>query len=253
MNEDLFDLEGKVAIVTGASQGLGKAISIGLSKKGAKVVAADIKDTSETIQEIKRNKGESIGIKVDISDKSDVESMVNKTMDEYGKIDILVNNAGILRMEDAETMSKEDWDKVINVNLTGQFLCAQAVGTQMIQQKNGKIINISSIAGLSGYANSAVYSASKGGVLLMTKTLAVEWAEYNINVNSICPGVFETGMTGDLLEDEDFKKMIKENVPLGRHAEPKELVGTVIFLSSKASDYMTGSSIVIDGGWTAGL
>jgi len=253
MIRELYSLDEKVAIVTGASQGLGREIAIGLSKVGAKVVATDIKDTSDTIKEIKKQNQNAIGMKADISNKSDVESLVDKTIDNFGQIDILVNNAGILRMGKAEEMDKKDWDKVIDVNLTGQFLCAQSVGKQMIKQGHGKIINISSIAALSGYANSAVYSASKAGVLLMTKTLAVEWGKYNINVNAICPGVFETGMTDDLLEDESFQKMIKENVPLERHAKPKELVGTVVYLASKASDYVTGSALVIDGGWTAGL
>jgi NAD(P)-dependent dehydrogenase (short-subunit alcohol dehydrogenase family) len=179
--------------------------------------------------------------------------MVKQTMEKFGKIDILVNNAGIIRMSNAETMKQEDWNKVIQVNLTGQFLCAQAVAKQMIKQKSGKIINIASIAGLGGYAQSAPYSASKAGIILMTKTLAVEWGRYNIQVNAICPGVFATDMTDAFLSDKQFMDMIKARVPLGRYATPDQLVGTVIYLASSASDYMTGHALVIDGGWTAGL
>ncbi len=253
MKNDLFDLEGKTAVVTGASRGLGKAMAIGLAKAGADVVVTDILDTSETVSEIKKLNRESLGLVVDVSNKSDIEAMVKKIRDKFGNIDILVNNAGILRTGDAEVIDKDDWDKVLQVNLTGQFLCAQAVGREMIKQKTGSIINIASIAGLGGYASSVPYSASKAGVILMTKTLAVEWGKHNVRVNAICPGVFATDMTDSYLKDKQFKDMIKNKVPLGRPAKPDELVGTVVYLASKASDYMTGHALVIDGGWTAGI
>jgi len=253
MKNDLFDLEGKIAVVTGASRGLGKAMAIGLAKAGADVVVTDILDTSETVSEIKKLNRESSGLVVDVSNKSDIEAMVKKIRDKFGNIDILVNNAGILRTGDAEVIDKDDWDKVLQVNLTGQFLCAQAVGREMIKQKTGSIINIASIAGLGGYASSVPYSASKAGVILMTKTLAVEWGKHKVRVNAICPGVFATDMTDSYLKDKQFKDMIKNKVPLGRPAKPDELVGTVVYLASKASDYMTGHALVIDGGWTAGI
>jgi len=253
MKNDLFDLEGKIAVVTGASRGLGKAMAIGLAKAGADVVVTDILDTSETVSEIKKLNRESSGLVVDVSNKSDIEAMVKKIRDKFGNIDILVNNAGILRTGDAEVIDKDDWDKVLQVNLTGQFLCAQAVGREMIKQKTGSIINIASIAGLGGYASSVPYSASKAGVILMTKTLAVEWGKHKVRVNAICPGVFATDMTDSYLKDKQFKDMIKNKVPLGRPAKPDELVGTVVYLASKASEYMTGHALVIDGGWTAGI
>ncbi|MEA3255541.1 MAG: glucose 1-dehydrogenase [Candidatus Altiarchaeota archaeon] len=249
----LFDLTGKVAVVTGASRGLGKAMAIGLAKAGANVVATDILDISETVDEIKKLQGEAVEIKADISKKGDVEAMVHQTIERFGGVDILVNNAGILRMAPAETMKEEDWDKVIAVNLKGQFLCAREVGRQMIKQKSGKIINIASVAGKFAFNQSAAYNASKAGVILMTKTLAVEWGKYNIQVNAICPGAFATAMIEDSLKDEGFLEMIKTRVPLARYGEPEELTGTVIYLASKASDYMTGHALVIDGGWTAGL
>jgi len=249
----LFDLTGKVAIVTGASRGLGRTMALGLAKAGTNVIVSDVLDTKETVDEIKKFRKKVMGIKVDVSKKVDVEEMVHRTIEKFGRIDILVNNAGILRMAPAEKMKEEDWDKVIAVNLKGQFLCAQEVGRRMIKQKSGKIINIASIAGKLAFNQSVAYNASKAGVILMTKTLAVEWGRHNIQVNAICPGAFATAMTEDFLKDEGFLQMIKTRVPLARYGEPEDLVGTVIYLASKASDYVTGHALVVDGGWTAGL
>lgn len=253
MNEDLFNLDGKVAIVTGAARGLGRSMAIGLARHGAHVVVTDIINTEETVDEIKEYDKQAFGLTVDVTKKSGVEKMIDEAIDRFDSIDIFVNNAGILKTHDAENFSEEDWNKVIDVNLNGVFLCAQAAGKQMIKQKSGKIINISSIAGLSGYASSVAYSASKAGVISLTKTLAVEWGKHNINVNAVCPGIFATDMTADYLKDEDFINMIKSNVPLRRYAESDELIGTIIYLASSASDYVTGHSLIIDGGWVAGL
>lgn len=253
MNNELFNLDDKIAIVTGGSRGLGKAMALGLAKAGAHVVISDILDTSEAVKEIKQYDDEAFGIKVDVTKESDVKKMISKTLDQFGSIDVFVNNAGILKTANAEDFSMEDWKKVIEVNLNGAFLCAQAAGKQMIKQKSGKIINISSIAGVSGYASSAPYSASKAGIISLTKTLAAEWGKHNINVNAICPGVFATDMTADYLQDDQFKNMIKSNVPLERYAESEELIGSIIYLASDASNYVTGHSLIIDGGWVAGL
>lgn len=253
MTDDLFDLHGKTAIITGASRGLGKSMAIGLAKAGSNIVVTDVLDTKDTVDKIKEYDVKVLGIKVDVSDESDVEEMVKKTLEKFDSIDILVNNAGILRTDQAEDFSKEDWDKIIDVNLTGQFNCAKIVGKKMIKQGYGRIINISSIAGISGYATSVGYSASKAGVINLTKTLAAEWGEHKINVNAICPGVFATDMTDDYLKSEEFIQRINNNVPLKRYAKPEELVGTVIYLSSKASDYVTGHPLVIDGGWTCSI
>jgi len=248
---DLFDLTGKVALVTGASRGLGRAISTGLAKAGANVVVTDVLDIKETAEEVKKIGREVLKIEVDVTKKSDIKAAVKQTLEKFGKIDILANNAGILRIEPTEDMKEEDWDKVLAINLKGQFLCAQEVGTHMIKQKSGKIINISSIAGKLANPQSAAYNASKAGVILLTKSLSVDWGQHNIQVNAICPGAFLTPMTEDLLKDEGFIQMIKTSVPLGRYGVPEDLVGTVIYLASEASNYVTGHALVIDGGWTA--
>ncbi|MEX2720762.1 MAG: SDR family NAD(P)-dependent oxidoreductase [Candidatus Wukongarchaeota archaeon] len=248
---ELFDLKGKVAIVTGASRGLGRGMAIGLARAGANVVVTDILDTKETVDEVKKLGREALGIKVNVTKKSDVEAMVQQTLEKFGMVDILVNNAGILRIEPTEDMKEEDWDKVLAINLKGQFLCAREVGKHMIKQKSGKIINMSSIAGKFGNPQSAAYNASKAGVILLTKTLAIDWGKHNIQVNAICPGAFYTPMTEESFKDENLVQMIKTSVPLGRYGEPEDLVGTVIYLASEASNYVTGHALVVDGGWTA--
>jgi len=250
---DLFNLKTKTAIVTGASRGLGQAMAIGLAKAGATVVAADLLDVSATVDDIKRLGRDSLGVKIDVTVPADIKKMVQQTVKKFGRIDILVNNAGIVRQAPVETMTEKDWNDVVRVNLSGEFHCAQEVGRQMIKQQTGRIINIASVAGLFGSAGTAAYCASKAGIILLTKTLALEWAKYNINVNAICPGVIVTAMTDPYLKDPGFQQMIKTRVPLARPGVPEELVGTVIYLSSRASEYITGHALVIDGGWTAGL
>jgi NAD(P)-dependent dehydrogenase (short-subunit alcohol dehydrogenase family) len=247
------DLPGKVAIVTGGSRGLGKAMAIGLANAGAHIVVCDVLDTKETVSLIQDLGRESIGLKVDVTKSADIVMMVKKTIDKFHTIDVLVNNAGIVKSQATETMTEEDWKKILTVNLTGEFLCAQAVGTQMIKQKQGRIINIASIAGILGSAQSAAYCASKAGIILLTKTLAIEWGKYGINVNAICPGIFLTDMTESYVKDPGFTQSVKSRIPLGRYAHPEELMGAVVFLASNASTYITGHTLVVDGGWTAGL
>jgi NAD(P)-dependent dehydrogenase (short-subunit alcohol dehydrogenase family) len=247
------DLPGKIAIVTGGSRGLGKAMAIGLANAGAHVVVCDVLDTKETVRIIQELEKECIGLKVDVTKPTDIAMMVRKTVEKFHAIDVLVNNAGVVKSAPAESMTEEDWKRVLTINLTGEFLCAQAVGNQMIKQKHGRIINIASVAGMFGSAQSVAYSASKAGIILLTKTLAVEWGKYGINVNAICPGMFLTDMTESYLKDPVFSQMIKNRVPLGRYAHPEELMGAVVFLASNASAYVTGHTLVVDGGWTAGL
>lgn len=251
--KNLFNLSGKVAVVTGASRGLGKAMALGLSEAGAKVVVSDVLGIEGTVKEIKKRGRDVLGMKADVSKKRDVVRMFQKAVKKFKKVDILINNAGILRMAPAEKMSEKDWDQTITINLKGQFLCAQEAAKKMIKQKSGRIINIASIAGKAGFANIVAYNASKAGVILMTKTMAVEWGRKGVLVNAICPGVFATKMTEGMLKDAGFLKQIKTRVPLGRYAAPKELVGAAVFLASDASSYVNGHALVVDGGWTAGL
>ncbi len=249
----LFDLSGKVAIVTGAARGLGRAMALGLAGAGADVAVSDIVDTKEAADGVRGLGRKAVGVKVDVGDEQSVKAMVEKTVAELGRTDILVNNAGIFRISAAEKTKVGDWDAVLEINLRGQLLCAKEAGMRMIRQGSGKIINIASVAGLAAFPESAAYNASKAGVILLTKTLAAEWGKHNIQVNAVCPGLFETDMTRDLTGDSSFMAFIRERVPLGRGARPEELAGTAVFLASRASDYITGHALVIDGGWTAML
>lgn len=251
--DKLFDLKNKVAIVTGASRGLGRSIAVGLAKAGADVVVSDILEASETVKEVEAQGRKALEIRTDVSKEDEVRVLVERAKKTFNKIDILANNAGIFKMSPAEETRTEDWDKTININLKGQFLCAREVSRHMIAQKSGKIINVASIAGIMAFPDSIAYNASKAGIILLTKTLAAEWGRHNIQVNAICPGFFETEMTREFTKDKVFMEAISKDIPLGRGGAPDELIGTVVYLASKASDYMTGHALVIDGGWTVKL
>ena len=255
---DVFQLDGKIAIVTGGGKGLGKVMANALALFGAEVVIADIDSNlaETTAQEITQQRGgKTQAVQVDVTKKASVEAMVQRTAEEFGRIDILVNSAGITRRGNAQNMPEADWDDVIAVNLKGTFLSCQAVGRKMIEQRYGKIINIASVVGQRGlfhpldYATS--YCASKGGVIQLTRTLAAEWAQYNILVNAIAPTYFLTDMTRPLLENKEFSEYLKWKIPLGRPGNTDELVGPVVFLASDASSMITGHILNIDGGWTA--
>ncbi len=252
--EELFNLEGKVAIVTGGSRGLGKAIATGLAEQGAKIVIADLleEESKKTADEIAKI-SEAIAVKTDVSKKVDVDALIQATIKKFGKIDILVNNAGIFRATPIETMAEEEWEKIFHVNVNGYLLCALAASKEMIKQKEGSIINIASVAGMKAFATASAYNASKAAIISLTQSLATELAKYNIRVNAICPGVFATDMTKGFLADKSFNEMIKNQVPLGRAAQPEELKGIAVLLASDASSYITGTTIVVDGGWTCHL
>jgi 2-deoxy-D-gluconate 3-dehydrogenase len=213
---------------------------------------------SRTVSELEKAKVEieELGRKVliqrvDVTKISEIHSMVEESMKAFGHIDILVNNAGVNVPQWAVDVTEEAWDKVINTNLKGLFFCAQAVGKVMIQQKKGKIINISSQAGSVGLLQRAAYCSSKGGVNLLTKVLAIEWAQYNINVNAIAPTFLETPFTKPMFEKEGFREYVLGNIPLGRVGRPEDVIGAVIYLASEASNMVTGHILLIDGGWTA--
>jgi NAD(P)-dependent dehydrogenase (short-subunit alcohol dehydrogenase family) len=248
-----FDLTEKVAIVTGAGRGLGYAIALSLAKFGADVVlcSRSISELEKVAEKVQKMGRQTLIHRLDIMDIQRIKPMVDKVVRTFGHIDILVNNAGVNRPQWAVDLTEENWDLVMNTNLKGLFFCSQAVGRVMINQKKGKIINISSDAGTVGLPRRAVYCASKGGVNLLTKVLAIEWAEHNINVNAIGPAFIETPLTQPMLKEKDFRDYVLGNTPLGRVGKPQDVTGAVVFLASEASDYMTGHVMLVDGGWTA--
>jgi len=248
-----MELEGKVALVTGGGQGIGKAIVLALAKKGASVVIADIDlESADKVADEAGKFSKAVAKKADVSSETDVKRLVKETLEEFGRIDILVNNAGIDLKLPTEEVTVEQWQRVMDINLKGAFLCAQAVGKEMIKNRSGKIINIASVAGHSPVPRMAAYNASKAGVLLLTKTLAVEWAQYNINVNSISPGVTETSLLSRLrMENPEAIKAREKRIPLGRVAQPEDIAQVAIFLASSASDNITGEDIKSDGGMLA--
>lgn len=243
-----MELEGKVALVTGAAQGIGKAIALTLAKNGADIVVSDInlEKAQETSKEIEAMGRKSIAIKVDVSKYEEVEKMIEKIISEFGRIDILVNNAGITRDKLILRMTEEDWDAVVNVNLKGTFNCTKAAIRHMSKQKSGKIVNIASVSGEMGNPGQANYSASKAGVIGFTKTIAREFAQRGINVNAIAPGYIETPMT-DVLP-EKVKEELKKMIPLERLGKPEDIAQAVLFLVSEASSYITGHVLNVNGG-----
>lgn len=245
--KNIFNLSGKIALVTGAGQGLGAIMAQILSDAGASVVCASrtLSKANEVRDSIIQKGGASISIQVDVGDAESVENMVQQALEEYGTIDILINNAGVNHRELCVNMTEEEWDDVMRVNLKGIFLCSRAVGPIFIKNKQGKVINITSVIGSRALPTRGPYSSSKAAVIQFTKVLALEWAPYNINVNAIGPGYFKGRMNDSLKDAESILKRI----PLGRMADPEELAGTILYLSSQASDYVTGQTLFVDGGF----
>lgn len=244
-------LKDKIAIVTGSKRGIGKSIALEFAKEGAKVVVSDIdlKECQDVCDEIKKLGSDAIAIKCDVSKKEDVDNMVEKTIQKFKKIDILVNNAGVAPMKPFVEMTEKDWDFTMNINLKGVFLCSNAAAKHMVKQKSGKIVSIASIAGKVGFINTSAYCASKGGVINFTRELALELSPYNINVNAVAPGIIVTKMTEDLLKDKQVREGLLANIPLGREGKPEEIAKAVVFLASDDSSYVTGHTLVVDGGW----
>ena len=251
----LFDLTGRVAVVTGASSGLGVTFARGLAEAGAHVVlAARRRDRIEAVVRSLTESGhEALAVECDVADEASVDRLVAATLARFGRADVLVNNAGTAKVAPAAMESIADFKNVLDVNLVGAFLCAQRFGRVMLEQKKGSIVNIASILGLvaSGLIPQASYTASKGGLVNLTRELAVQWARLGVRVNAIAPGFFPSEMTTDMFETDDGKRFIRRRTPMGRSGEPEELLGSLLLLASDAGSYMTGQVLAVDGGWVS--
>ena len=253
MESGMFDLSGKTAVVTGGNGGIGLGIALGLAGAGANVVVAARNEdkTSGAVSRIEAAGVNALGVRTDVADEASVANMVERAVERFGRVDVLVNNAGVSVRKPPQDYALEEWERVIDINLNGLFLCCRAVYSGMAAQGGGKIINIGSMTSIFGSDWVAPYSASKGGVVQLTKSLAVAWAKDDIQVNSILPGWIHTDLTAPILTDNrpryDF---IESRIPHGRWGEPDEMAGTAVFLASPASDYVTGVSIPVDGGYS---
>lgn len=247
---DAFRLDGKSALVTGASGGLGQAIAIALAEAGATVACHGNTHTPETACDAIRELGrEPLAITGDLKDRETPARLISATIDHFGQLDILVNNAGTIRRAQAVVYPEKDWAEVIEVNLNSVFRLSQLAGQHMIERARGKILNIASLLSFQGGITVPAYAAAKGGVAQLTKALANEWAGKGINVNAIAPGYMRTENTRALQEDESRSRQILERIPAGRWGEPNDLAGAAVFLCSSASDYVNGQVLIVDGGW----
>jgi len=247
-----FNLTGKVAIVTGARTGLGQGMALGLAEAGADIVGIDLNNLGETRKAVEERGRKFLGIEADLSNIKVIRDIVDQTIREFKKIDILVNNAGIIRRADALEFSEKDWDDVMNINVKTVFFFSQAVANQFVKQKTGgKIISVASMLSFQGGIRVPSYTASKSGVMGITRLMANEWAKYNINANAIAPGYMATDNTAPLRADPERSKAILERIPAGRWGIPDDLKGVIVFLASDASKYVNGYTIAIDGGWLA--
>ena len=251
MSHSLFDLTGKVAVVTGANTGIGQGIAVGLAGAGADVALVARSDASETAGMIESLGRRCVTITADLSTIEPCEGIVAQTVSQLGGLDILVNNAGIIRRNDALDFKEEDWDAVVDTNLKTLFFLCKAAGSHMAQAGGGSIINIASMLTFQGGIRVASYTASKSGVGGLTKLLANEWASRNITVNAIAPGYIATNNTAALQADENRNRQIMERIPAGRWGEPDDLAGAAIFLASDAARYVQGHVLAVDGGWLA--
>jgi len=245
-------LKDKIALVTGSSRGVGRAVALAFAKEGAKVIvnySSSEKAAMEVVEKIKEMGSDAIAVRADVAKKSDVEALVNAGIEKFGKIDILVNNAGFTRPALLINMTEEQWDAVVDIHMKGTFLCSQAVAKHMIEQNSGKIINVSSVAGVVGTVGQVNYSAAKGGIISMTKSIARELARYNICCNVISLGIVETEMTEKIRTDEKLREIYMNRILLKRFAKPEDITPAFVFLASDESNYITGQLICVDGGY----
>jgi 2-deoxy-D-gluconate 3-dehydrogenase len=249
---DAFRLTGKVAIVTGSRTGLGQGMALGLAEAGADIVGIDINHLEETRKGVEERGRRFLGIEADLSNIGVIGEIVERTVREFGRVDILINNAGIIRRADALEFSEKDWDDVMNINLKTVFFFAQAVARQFVkQQTGGKIVSVASLLSFQGGIRVPSYTASKSGVMGITRLLANEWAKYDININAIAPGYMATDNTAPLRQDPKRSEEILQRIPAGRWGTPEDLQGVAVFLASEASRYVNGYTIAVDGGWLA--
>lgn len=249
---DMFKLDGKVAIITGASRGLGQGIVVGLAKAGADIVGVGQSDMSETRKLVESIGKKFVEVKADLTKQDKLDDIIQVCKKEFGRVDILVNNAGTIRREDAINYTEKDWDDILNLNLKTVFFLSQKVAKEFIEQKTGgKIINIASMLSFQGGIRVPAYTASKSAIMGITKALANEWAKYNINVNAIAPGYMATDNTKALREDEKRSEEILSRIPAGRWGTKEDMAGAAVFLASSASDYVNGHTLAVDGGWLA--
>ncbi len=254
-SKDLFSLNGKVSIVTGGGRGLGYGIALALADAGSDlvIVSRSHNELERASQEIKtKTQRRVLPLPLDLTGKGGIEKLVRVVLKEFGEIDVLVNNAGTTVRKPFLEITEKEFDDVIHLNLRAVFFLTQAVVKEMMKQKKGKIINIASLGSQIGLRNISVYTATKGGIASLTRTLALELAGYNINVNAIAPGYYRTQLTEGLFRDEEGYRWVLSRIPLGRVGVPDDLAGAAVFLASSASDYVTGQVIFVDGGWIAG-
>ena len=251
--KELFSLDGKTALVTGAAQGLGREICLGLVQLGASLILADKEYPQRTAQEVEKGGGRCIATQTDVSDEHQVQELAHLAKAEYRRVDILVNNAGVSQLgyTATEELPVVEWDRIVDINLRGTFLCCKHIGKSMIRDGGGSIVNIASTAGITGVPRAPAYCVSKSGVILLAKSLALEWARYNIRVNSIAPHYLETSLTRGLRNSSKVNEAIVKQIPLRRFGKASEVVGAVVYLSTNASSYTTGAVIPVDGGYLA--
>lgn len=246
-------LQNNIAIVTGAGSGIGRSIARMFAQEGASVVVADkIEENGNiTVAEIRSAHGEALFVHTDVSNATSIDALVQKCLDTYGRVDILVNNAGIFRTAPLHETSEADWDTVLNVNLKGAFLASKRVIPEMLKHGGGKIIHITSIAGLVGFTHAGPYCASKGGLIALTREMALEYAPHKININCIAPGVIDTAMTKDMLSDPAQKAFLTSATPYPRIGIPEDIAYSALYLASTESDFVNGQTLTVDGGWVA--